>query len=138
MSSSSDSKLSLLPVDGVRLATVAAGIKKSGHEDLLLMEIADSAQVAAVFTANRFAAAPVELCRQYLQQAKPRYLLINSGNANCGLGESGLEAARICCESVASATAVSIENVLPFSTGVIAEPLPAEKIVTVIPRFNRL
>ena len=133
MNSSLQSELVLLPVAGVRLATAAAGIKKSANEDLLLIEIADHSQVAAVFTANRFAAAPVELCRQYLQQAKPRYLLINSGNANCGLGAAGLEAARICCESVASAAAVSLESVLPFSTGVIAEPLPAQKIVTAVP-----
>ena len=133
MNPSLQSELVLLPVAGVRLATAAAGIKKSANEDLLLIEIADHSQVAAVFTANRFAAAPVELCRQYLQQAKPRYLLINSGNANCGLGAAGLEAARICCESVASAAAVSLESVLPFSTGVIAEPLPAQKIVTAVP-----
>lgn len=133
MNPSLQSELVLLPVAGVRLATAAAGIKKSANEDLLLIEIADHSQVAAVFTANRFAAAPVELCRQYLQEAKPRYLLINSGNANCGLGAAGLEAARICCESVASAAAVSLESVLPFSTGVIAEPLPAQKIVTAVP-----
>ncbi|MBL4621902.1 MAG: bifunctional glutamate N-acetyltransferase/amino-acid acetyltransferase ArgJ [Immundisolibacteraceae bacterium] len=133
MEPSLKSELKLLPVDGVRLATAAAGIKKSSNEDLLLIEIAENAQVAAVFTANRFAAAPVELCRQYLQQARPRYLLINSGNANCGLGAPGLEAARLCCEAVASAAGVDLESVLPFSTGVIAEPLPAQKIVAAVP-----
>ena len=133
MNSNSKAALELLPVDGIRLATVAAGIKKSGYEDLLLIELANSSQVAAVFTANRFAAAPVELCREYLQLAQPGYLLINSGNANCGLGSAGLDAAKRCCQSVADAAGVALHNVLPFSTGVIAEPLPADKIVTAIP-----
>ena len=133
MNLTSASGLQLLPVDGIRLATVAAGIKKSGNDDLLLIELAESSQVAAVFTANRFAAAPVELCREYLQLTQPRYLLINSGNANCGLGSAGLDAAKLCCQAMADAVGVDPQTVLPFSTGVIAEPLPADKIVAAVP-----
>ena len=113
----------LVPVPGIRLASIAAGIKKSGKPDLLLMEMAAESKVAAVFTTNQFAAAPVLLCKAFLQQAAARYLLVNSGNANCGLGDAGLQAARRCCSAVANATGVDVEQVLPFSTGVIAEPL---------------
>lgn len=120
-------------IDGVRLATIAAGIKKSGKLDLLLMELATGSSVAAVFTSNRFAAAPVELCKEYLQQTHPRYLLINSGNANCGLGSAGVEAAKSCCAAVANATGTVSAQVLPFSTGVIAEPLPDQKIIDAVP-----
>lgn len=126
---------SLPVIDGVRLAVTAAGIKKNGKPDLLLMELAADSAVAAVFTANRFAAAPVELCKEYLQRAQPRYLLVNSGNANCGLGAAGLQAARNCCESVARSTGVSAAQVLPFSTGVIAQSLPEERIVDAIPEL---
>ncbi|HAC35085.1 MAG TPA: bifunctional ornithine acetyltransferase/N-acetylglutamate synthase [Gammaproteobacteria bacterium] len=128
-------KQALLPVPGVRLATVAAGIKKSGAADLLLIETGAESSLAATFTRNRFAAAPVQLCKQFLQQQQPRYLLINSGNANCGLGEAGLEAARKCCQAVAGSGGVAAEQVLPFSTGVIAEPLPFERIVDKIPQL---
>ena len=129
----------LLPVQGVRLAATAAGIKKSGKADLLLMELAADSNVAAVFTTNQFAAAPVLLCKEFLLQAQPRYLLINSGNANCGLGDVGLQAARRCCAAVASVTGVDADQVLPFSTGVIAEPLPDQRIVGALPELvNRL
>lgn len=123
----------LLPVEGVRLATAAAGIKNNGKLDLLLIELAADSAVASVFTSNRFAAAPVTLCQQHLRQTRPRYLLVNSGNANCGLGEAGLQAARECCDAVADNAGVEVAQVLPFSTGVIAQPLPAEKIVEAMP-----
>ena len=123
----------LVPVPGIRLASIAAGIKKSGKPDLLLMEMAAESNVAAVFTTNQFAAAPVLLCKAFLPQAPARYLLVNSGNANCGLGDAGLQAARRCCSAVANATGVDVEQVLPFSTGVIAEPLPDQCIVDAIP-----
>jgi len=122
-------------VNGVRLASVSAGIKKNGQPDLLLIELAAGSEVAAVFTTNRFAAAPVEVCKAHLSQAQPRYLLINSGNANCGLGADGLQAATMCCAAVAQSAGVDTIQVLPFSTGVIAEPLPEQKIVAQVPKL---
>jgi len=129
------SQEALLAVDGVRLASTAVGIKKNGKPDLLLIELAPGSTVAAVFTTNRFAAAPVQLCKEFLLRAQPRYLLVNSGNANCGLGAAGLKVAKECCAAVAGATGVDSAQVLPFSTGVIAEPLPAQRIIDAIPRL---
>jgi glutamate N-acetyltransferase/amino-acid N-acetyltransferase len=122
-------------VNGVRLASVSAGIKNNDQPDLLLMELAAGSEVAAVFTTNRFAAAPVEVCKEHLSHARPRYLLINSGNANCGLGAAGLQAATACCAAVAAGAGVDSNQVLPFSTGVIAEPLPEQKIVAQVPNL---
>lgn len=125
----------LMAVPGIRLGTVSAGIKQPGRPDLVLMEAAAGSHCAAVFTRNAFCAAPVTLAREHLtvSEAQPRYLLINTGNANAGTGEPGLAAARACCKAVAEATAGSVEDVLPFSTGVIGEPLPVEKITAAIP-----
>ncbi|MFQ5487533.1 MAG: bifunctional glutamate N-acetyltransferase/amino-acid acetyltransferase ArgJ [Gammaproteobacteria bacterium] len=119
---------SLMPVPGVRLASTAAGIKKDGQTDLALLEIAPGSEVAAVFTRNAFCAAPVILARHHLRQGVPRYLLINSGNANAGTGEQGLQDALHCCQALAAAAACAAEAVLPFSTGVIGEPLPVSLI----------
>ena len=116
----------LLPVAGVRLAAIAAGIRYQDRDDLLLVEIAEGSNVAGVFTQNRFCAAPVLLCREYLKSHTPRYLVINSGNANAGTGEQGLANASAICSSLAVATGVDTEQVLPFSTGVIGEQLPVE------------
>ncbi|MDH4042167.1 MAG: bifunctional glutamate N-acetyltransferase/amino-acid acetyltransferase ArgJ [Gammaproteobacteria bacterium] len=125
----------LYPVPGLRLATVSAGIKKAGRKDLVLMELAEGSTVAAVFTRNAFCAAPVTLAREHLlaSAGRPRYLLVNTGNANAGTGPAGLEAARSCTRSVASAGGVSPERVLPFSTGVIGEPLPVARLEAAIP-----
>ena len=107
----------LYPVQGVRLAATHCGIKADpGVRDLALLEIAPGASVAAVFTRSHFCAAPVTLCKQHLQTAAARYLLINSGNANAATGQVGLDNARACCSAVASAGAVEVEEVLPFST----------------------
>jgi glutamate N-acetyltransferase/amino-acid N-acetyltransferase len=124
-------------VPGVRLATAAAGIRKSGRQDLLLVEIAQGATTAAMFTSNAFCAAPVILARQHLNTTFPRYLLINSGNANAGTGEQGLHAAMRSCQAVAEQCACSAEEVLPFSTGVIGEPLPVEKISAVLRQLQQ-
>jgi glutamate N-acetyltransferase/amino-acid N-acetyltransferase len=124
---------SLLPVAGVRLGIASAGIKKPGRRDITLIELTPGTRVAGVFTQNRFCAAPVTLCRQHLTRGNIRALVINTGNANAGTGEEGLKRARQTCEAVARAMACASENVLPFSTGVILEPLPVEKILPALP-----
>lgn len=123
----------LHPVAGVRLGIASAGIKKPGRLDLVVLELAPGSSVAAVFTKNAFCAAPVQLARQHLAQTAPRYLLINTGNANAGTGEPGLVNARTTCARLAELTAVPAASVLPFSTGVIGEPLPVEKVVNALP-----
>ena len=124
---------SLRPVAGVRLGIAAAGIKKPGRRDITLIELAPGSRVAGVFTQNRFCAAPVTLCRQHLSAGAIRALVINTGNANAGTGEEGLARARRTCEAVAGLFGVKAENVLPFSTGVILEPLPVDKILPALP-----
>ena len=103
------------PVDGVRLGVAATNIKYSGRDDVLLVELAESATAAFVFTKNDFCAAPVIVARDHIDKATPRYLLINAGNANAGTGEQGLLNARLCCESVASNAGCQPEQVIPFS-----------------------
>lgn len=120
-------------VKGIKTIAVSAGIKKVGRRDVVLFELAENSTVAGVFTLNAFCAAPVTLCKSHLSKAEIRYLLINSGNANACTGEQGLKNAEATCEAVAQLTGVKKEQVLPFSTGVIGEPLPVEKIVAVIP-----
>ena len=123
----------LLPVPGVRLGIASAGIKKPGRRDLTLLDVAVGAQVAAVFTQNRFCAAPVTLCKDHLaRQGGIRAFVINTGNANAGTGADGLARARQTCEAAAGLLGCAPEQVLPFSTGVILEPLPAEKIVAAL------
>lgn len=121
------------PVPGCRLGIASAGIKKPGRKDLVVLELAEGSQVAGIFTRNRFCAAPVTLTRQNMAQAASRYLLINTGNANAGTGEQGMADARACCEALAREAGVDAAQVLPFSTGVIGEPLPVDKIVKGIP-----
>lgn len=127
----------LYPVQGIRLGSLHCGIKADDSvKDLALIEIAAGASVAAVFTRSHFCAAPVTLCKQHLAQTHgARYLLINSGNANAATGRQGLDNARQCCAAVAAAAAVSVEQVLPFSTGVIAEQLRVEPIVNAVPEL---
>ncbi len=120
-------------VPGIRLGTTCAGIKKPDHPDLVIIEITEAAHVAAVFTQNAFCAAPVIVAREHLSITAPRYLLVNTGNANAGTGESGLLDARACCQAVAEATGSTANRVLPFSTGVIGEALPVDKISAAIP-----
>lgn len=124
----------LSPVGGVRLASVAAGIRYPDRDDLVLIELASGSVASAVFTRNAFCAAPVMLARQHLSRGAPRYLLINSGNANAGNGETGMDDARASCAAVSGATGCEPERVLPFSTGVIGEPLPVERIAAALPR----
>jgi glutamate N-acetyltransferase/amino-acid N-acetyltransferase len=133
MSNKSIEPSQVLPVPGVRLAAVSAGIKKKNQTDLVLIEITEGAQTAAVFTQNAFCAAPVIVAREHLRQQVPRYLLINSGNANAGTGQAGVDAANACCQMVANATGCNAEAVLPFSTGVIGQDLPLPKFEAAIP-----
>jgi glutamate N-acetyltransferase/amino-acid N-acetyltransferase len=123
----------MLPVAGIRLGTVSAGIKTPGRADLVLMELSADAAVAATFTQNAFCAAPVQLARQHLAQTAPRYLLVNTGNANAGTGSQGLADALACCEAVAASVNCQPEQVLPFSTGVIGEQLPVAPIQAAVP-----
>lgn len=115
------------PVAGIRLGTACAGIKKEDHKDLVLIELAGGTQTAAVFTQNAFCAAPVSISKKHLLQSHPKYLLVNTGNANAGTGEQGITDALACCEFVADVTNSTISEVLPFSTGVIGEYLPVDK-----------
>ncbi len=123
----------LPPIAGVRIASTAAGIRYQGRNDLVLFEFAPGTQVAAVFTRNRFCAAPVIVARRHLEAAPPRYLLINSGNANAGTGMAGVLAAEACCSAVAALGGCETEAVLPFSTGVIGEQLPTAVVEAALP-----
>ncbi len=124
----------LMPVAGVRLGIAEAGIRKLNRRDLTLIELAPGSRVAGVFTQNRFCAAPVQVCRQHLAGHDIRALLINTGIANAGTGEPGLAAAHASCESVAKLLGIEARQVLPFSTGVIMELLPVERIVAGLPK----
>ena len=118
----------LLPMRGIRLAAVPAKLRYSGRPDLVLIECAAGTGVAAVFTTNRYAAAPVIVAREHLGSASPLALLINAGQANAGTGDKGLEIARVSCQAVADKLGCSPSQVLPFSTGVIGNIPPIEKI----------
>jgi glutamate N-acetyltransferase/amino-acid N-acetyltransferase len=118
----------LCPVAGVRLGTARAGIRYPGREDLLVIEVARGAACAAVFTRNAFCAAPVLVAREHLAADAPRYLLVNSGNANAGMGVAGVIDARVTCKALAAIQHCRPSAVLPFSTGVIGERLPVEPI----------
>jgi glutamate N-acetyltransferase/amino-acid N-acetyltransferase len=123
----------LHPVTGFRLGTTSAGIKTPGRPDLVVMELAAGSTTTAVFTRNAFCAAPVIVAREHLGQQQPAYLLVNTGNANAGTGEAGLRDARQCCAALADYSGCSSQSVLPFSTGVIGEPLPLDKILSNLP-----
>ena len=123
----------LHPVPGIELGVAMAGIKKPGRKDLLVMRVAAGASVAGVFTRNRFCAAPVVLAKKHLKN-RVRALVVNTGNANAGTGADGLRRARRMCEALAQLAKCKTEQVLPFSTGVIMEPLPVERIVAGLPQ----
>jgi glutamate N-acetyltransferase/amino-acid N-acetyltransferase len=126
--------LTFHPVPGVRLGVAAAGIKYADRNDLLVIELPEQASCAGVFTRNAFCAAPVHVARRHLQADNPRYLLINSGNANAGTGEQGMRDALGSCEALARAAGCSAEQVLPFSTGVIGMNLPLERMTAAMPK----
>lgn len=119
---------------GIQLASVSAGIKTPGRPDLVLMALAEGSRAAGVFTRNAFCAAPVTLCREHLARSAPRYLVVNSGNANACTGEQGWRDALATCRALAERAGVSAEQVLPFSTGVIGEPMPMDRLIDALPR----
>jgi glutamate N-acetyltransferase / amino-acid N-acetyltransferase len=124
----------LSPVDGVELGWAEAGIRKAGRKDLLVIRIAPGASVAGVFTQNRFCAAPVLVCREHLAVADEiRALVINTGNANAGTGDGGLQHARQTCAALSKLLGCTPTQVLPFSTGVIMEPLPIGRLLGGLP-----
>ena len=119
----------LFPIAGVRIGITEAGIRKANRKDLTVFLLDAGASVSGVFTQNRFCAAPVQVCRTHLASgAGVRAMLINTGNANAGTGQEGLARAQRTCEALASKLGLSPEQVLPFSTGVIMEPLPVDRI----------
>jgi glutamate N-acetyltransferase / amino-acid N-acetyltransferase len=124
----------LHPVDGVRLGIAMAGVRKANRRDLTVVAIDEGARVAGVFTRNRFSAAPVQVCQEHLAAGHAiRALLINTGNANAGTGADGLARARRTCAALASQLGIRPEQVLPFSTGVIMETLPLERVEAGLP-----
>jgi len=125
---------SLLPVNGVELGYAEAHVRKPNRKDVLVIKLAEGTRVAGVFTKNRFCAAPVVLCKDFLaQQAGIRALLVNTGCANAGTGEDGLQRAQQSCDALAGLLGIQANQVLPFSTGVILEPLPVDKVVAGLP-----
>jgi glutamate N-acetyltransferase / amino-acid N-acetyltransferase len=124
---------SLTAIPGILLGVAQAGVRKANRDDLLVISLPETATVAGVFTQNRFCAAPVQLCRTHLAQVVPRALVINTGNANAGTGEDGLARARQVCVALANELSCSEAQILPFSTGVIMEALPADRIIAGIP-----
>ena len=127
----------LHPVAGLRIGTAMAGIRKANRRDLVVFLLDEGAAVAGVFTKNRFCAAPVQLCRQHLASVAPgqgiRALVVNTGNANAGTGADGLARARRTCDALAAHLGFAAQQVLPFSTGVIMETLPVERIEAGLP-----
>jgi len=124
----------LLPVAGVFLGVTEAGIKRENRKDLLVMQLSEGARVAGVFTRNRFCAAPVTVAREHLAAGHGiRALVVNTGNANAGTGEQGMQDARTTCAALAGLLGCKVSQILPFSTGVIMEPLPVGKIAAGLP-----
>ena len=125
---------SLQPVAGVTIGVAMAGIRKANRRDLMVVSLEAGASVAGVFTANRFCAAPVQLCREHLASGQGvRAILVNTGNANAGTGADGLQRARATCSALADLLGCTPHQVLPFSTGVIMETLPSERIEAGLP-----
>ena len=123
----------LHPVAGLRIGMAEAGIRKANRKDLSIVLIDQGASVAGVFTQNRFCAAPVQVCRENLERGDIRAMVINTGNANAGTGQDGLMRARKTCIALAQHLNIAPEQVLPFSTGVIMEPLPVDRIEAGLP-----
>ena len=124
----------LWPVPGLTIGVTEAGVRKANRKDLTVFLLDEGAAVGGVFTQNRYCAAPVQVCREHLALGQPiRAMVVNTGNANAGTGQPGLAAARATCEALAGRLGVAPTQVLPFSTGVIMEPLPVERIVAGLP-----
>ena len=125
----------LHPVAGIRVGIAQAGVRKANRDDLTVMLLPEGASVAGVFTTNRFCAAPVQICQEVLKsnRALVRALVINTGNANAGTGEQGMAAAKLCCVRLAEHLGLQASQILPFSTGVIMEPLPVDRVIAGMP-----
>ncbi|MBC7698700.1 MAG: bifunctional glutamate N-acetyltransferase/amino-acid acetyltransferase ArgJ [Bacteroidia bacterium] len=124
----------LLPIKGVKLGFAEAHVRKPNRKDVLVITLSEGSTVSGVFTKNQFCAAPVLLCKDHLVSNQPiRALLVNTGCANAGTGEDGMQRAGLTCEALASALDIQPKQVLPFSTGVILEPLPADKVIAGLP-----
>ena len=123
----------LRPVAGLNIGVAEAGVRKANRKDLTVVLIDEGASVAGVFTQNRFCAAPVQVCREHLASGGIRAMVINTGNANAGTGEDGLKRARATCAAMARELSLAPAQVLPFSTGVIMEPLPVDRIEAALP-----
>ena len=119
----------IYPIDGIKLSATAAGVRYKDRDDLVVIEIADSANTAVVTTKNTFCAAPVRVLREHFAKASPRYLITNTGNANAGTGADGKRRALDICTALAAKVGVDVSSVLPFSTGVIGEPLNSDAII---------
>ncbi|WP_322995638.1 bifunctional glutamate N-acetyltransferase/amino-acid acetyltransferase ArgJ [Castellaniella sp.] len=124
----------IFPVAGIRIGTAEAGIRKAGRRDLTVLLLDADTSVAGVFTRNRFRAAPVQVCEAHLAGGQNiRALVINTGNANAGTGASGLQASHDTCQALADALQLQPQQILPFSTGVILEPLPVDRLIAALP-----
>ncbi|MCG8413430.1 MAG: bifunctional ornithine acetyltransferase/N-acetylglutamate synthase, partial [Pseudomonadales bacterium] len=127
----------MFTVGGVRLSAVESGIRYADRLDCVLVELAENSVVSGVFTKNAFCAAPVSIAKRNLRAAACRYFLINTGNANAGTGEAGMLDAESCCDKFAAVAGVDSSQVLPFSTGVIGERLPVERLVSAMPALYK-
>ena len=127
----------LRPVAGIRLGTAAAGLRKPGRRDVVVIECAPGTEAAAVFTRNRFCAAPVQIARTHLSRGAPRALVINTGFANAGTGEPGIVDAQATCTALARELGCDAQQVLPFSTGVIGERIPIDRLLAALPAAVR-
>ncbi|WP_026212760.1 bifunctional glutamate N-acetyltransferase/amino-acid acetyltransferase ArgJ [Faucicola boevrei] len=119
----------LLPIKGIKIGITEAHVRYANRKDLTIFEICDNASVVVVTTQNQFCASPVQLVREFIKNDTPRYLLINTGNANAGTGADGNERALATCQALANKTGIKVSQVLPYSTGVIGEFLPSDKII---------
>ncbi len=119
-------------IPGLKIGVAHAGIKQLERPDITIFELSEQSSIAGVFTTNAFCAAPVHICKEHMSQANTRYLLINTGNANAGTGDAGFSSARACVQALAQRTAVESHQVLPYSTGVIGEPLPTDKLIAAL------
>lgn len=124
----------LLPVNGITLGFAEANVRTANRKDVLVVQLVEGAHVSGVFTQNKFCAAPVIVCKQHLAATNDiRALLVNTGNANAGTGEPGLQHAKQSCDALACLLDLNSEQILPFSTGVILEPLPVDRIINALP-----
>lgn len=123
----------MLPINGVKIGIAESYIRYKNRRDLVVFELAEGSTVATVLTQNAFCAAPVQVVKQHMAVAKPRYLLINTGNANAGTGQLGLQNAQKSCAALADLTGLTTAEILPFSTGVIGEQLPIDRLIAGLP-----